>query len=103
MSNLLFLFKKKEKDVIPALETRFVENMITKMCEKPTTLVVGEVHYETVSNSSVSDQLNELFQLLNQAHRPTAKTTYSLSIGDIIEVDQTYYMVDTFGFHSFKY
>lgn len=108
MSQQLFKVWQVKKD---AMETRFVENMITmgrllkKYSLHELTEILEkdyEITYEATSNLTVNEQLNHLFDLLNRDNRPTGQISYSLSVGDIIEVDQMYYMVDTFGFYPFK-
>ena len=61
-----------------------------------------EVTYECERAGEDWDILNELFNELNQDDRPTAQIAHSLSVGDLIQIEDLYYLVKPFGFSTIQ-
>lgn len=59
-----------------------------------------EVTYECERVGEDWDILNKLFNELNQDDRPTAQIAHSLSVGDLIQIEDLYYLVKPFGFDT---
>lgn len=57
-----------------------------------------EITYEMEFSGEIWEGLNEMYRLLNEPTRPTGEFTHSMSVGDLIEVDQEYYQVAPMGF-----
>lgn len=68
----------------------------------PTNLAEYEVTYEVDREGDILENLNQLFFELNQDDRPTGQTAHSLSMGDMIEVENTYYRVAMMGFEEVR-
>lgn len=52
----------------------------------------------TVGAADEKDACEVAFEMLNRDDRPTAKTSYSLSVGDVVVVNDRAYMCDVIGF-----
>jgi hypothetical protein len=52
----------------------------------------------TVGAADEQDACEVAFETLNRDDRPTAKTSYSLSVGDVVVVNGHAYMCDVIGF-----
>lgn len=57
-----------------------------------------ELTYEREGSGEVMEGLNDFYQFLNEDDRPTREFTHSMSVGDVIEVDEEYYQVAPMGF-----
>ena len=57
--------------------------------------------YETES-LPIEENLEAIFALLNRDDRPTRETTYSLSMNDLIKVDDDYYLCAMVGWKKIQ-
>ena len=52
------------------------------------------------ANGTISENLRAIYELLNDDKRPTGEIAHSLTIGDLIEVDNCFYRVAPMGFEE---
>lgn len=84
-------YRIKIAGVNPAQETEVVS---------PVSLDEYEVTYETQATGQVLENLNKIYRLLNEDDRPTGQISHSLSVGDLIQADETFYRVALMGFEE---
>lgn len=77
-----------------------VSELSEEELKDPTNLAEYEVTYEVDREGDILENLNQLFFELNQDDRPTGQIAHSLSMGDLIEVENTYYRVAMMGFEE---
>ncbi len=61
-----------------------------------------EMTYVVAREGDILENLNQLYFELNQDDRPTGQIAHSLSMGDMIEVENTYYRVAMMGFEEVR-
>ena len=80
----------------------FVEHMMGEFVSKPSkdtrSLTEYELTFEKTYSGDVLDILNDIYALLNQDDRPTGQISHSLSMGDLIQIEDEFSAIKAIGF-----
>lgn len=60
--------------------------------------------YETIAvEESIEDLLENIFMLFNRSEKPEEYKGHSLSVGDIVELDNNLYICDSIGWNKIEW
>ena len=80
----------------------FIEHMMGEFTSNPSNtprfLNEYELTFETNYSGNILDILNDIYDLLNQDDRPTGQISHSLSMGDLIQINDDFYAIKSLGF-----
>lgn len=60
-------------------------------------------HEGEVNGNSINEMLEQVFVTFNRDDRPTAQTTYSMSMNDLVCIDGTFYLCAMLGWEKLDY